>query len=137
VTVTRPLLHLVDPSTWAAVVPHGELRPESLDAVGFTHLSTPDQVEIPANCLYADAADLLVLVVDPRLLTDEVRFEAGVPPEGDLRFPHLYGPLPAEAVVAALPMERDAGADGAPRWRCPPLPRLDGHGRGAPGCRPV
>ncbi len=80
------------------------MRPPSLDARGFVHLSAPEQVHVPARALFPGRRDLLLLVVDPARLTDEVRIEPGVPaaPDGAL-FPHLYGPLPTSSVVAVVP----------------------------------
>ena len=98
------LLHLTEPAQWRAALAVGALRPASLASVGFVHLSTPEQVHVPAQALFPRRRDLVLLVVDPARLTDPVRFEAGVPPhpDGDL-FPHLYGPLPTCAVVAVVP----------------------------------
>lgn len=98
------LLHLIEPPAWRAALTDGAVRPPSLDSVGFVHLSTPEQVHLPAERLYPGRRDLVLLVVDPARLTDPVRFEAGVPDDpGDLLFPHLYGPLPTSAVVAVVP----------------------------------
>lgn len=98
------LLHLIEPAQWRAALTDGAVRPASLTDVGFVHLSTPQQVHIPAEALFPGRRDLVLLVVDPARLTDPVRFEAGVPPHPDgLRFPHLYGPLPVSAVIAVVP----------------------------------
>jgi ribosomal protein S18 acetylase RimI-like enzyme len=61
-------------------------------------------VHLPAEALYPGRRDLVLLVVDPSRLTDPVRWEPGRPedPPGML-FPHLYGPLPTTAVIAAVP----------------------------------
>lgn len=99
-----PLLHLVEPAAWRAALDTGALAPPSLAESGFVHLSTPDQVHLPAQRLLPGRRDLVLLVVDPARLTDPVRFEPGV--HGDpaaMRFPHLYGPLPTSAVVAVVP----------------------------------
>lgn len=99
-----PLVHLIEPSAWRAALDDGAVRPPSLDQVGFVHLSTPEQVHLPAAALFPGRRDLVLLVVDPARLTAEVRWEPGRPedPPG-MRFPHLYGALPVAAVVAVVP----------------------------------
>ena len=101
-----PFVHLVEPTRWREALADGHLRPPSLDSVGFVHLSTPDQVHLPAAALFPGRRDLVLLVVDPARLTDPVRMEAGVSADdGGMLFPHLYGPLPVSAVVAVVPYE--------------------------------
>ena len=98
------LLHLIEPAQWRAALRTGAVRPPSLADVGFVHLSTPEQVHLPAEALFPGRRDLAVLVVDPARLPDPVRFEAGDPPHPEgLLFPHLYGPLPTPAVIAVVP----------------------------------
>jgi uncharacterized protein (DUF952 family)/GNAT superfamily N-acetyltransferase len=97
-------VHLIEPTAWRAALTDGAVRPPSLESVGFVHLSTPDQVHLPAERLYPGRRDLVLLTVDPTRLTDPVRFEDGVPADpGGMRFPHLYGPLPTSAVTAVVP----------------------------------
>ncbi|MET0764501.1 MAG: GNAT family N-acetyltransferase [Blastococcus sp.] len=98
------LLHLIEPAAWRAALADGAVRPPSLASVGFVHLSTPEQVHLPAQALYPGRRDLVLLVIDPARLTDPVRLEPGVPADpGGMVFPHLYGPLPTSAVVAVVP----------------------------------
>lgn len=94
----RHLVHLCSSRDWQAARTAGAISPDP--EVGFVHLSTPEQVHVPANRLFAGHADLLVLHIDRARLTAPLRWEPGLP--GDppaMRFPHLYGPLPVVAVV--------------------------------------
>jgi uncharacterized protein (DUF952 family)/GNAT superfamily N-acetyltransferase len=98
------LVHLIETAEWRQALDTGAVRPPSLADVGFVHLSTPDQVHVPAGLLFPGRRDLVLLVVDPARLTDPVRFEPGDPADPEsMRFPHLYGPLPTTAVIAAVP----------------------------------
>lgn len=105
------LIHLCGAEEWQDAQRAGQLQPESLAVAGFVHLSTPWQVHLPANRIFAGREDLVALHVDPSVLDAPLRWEPGVPgdPESML-FPHLYGPLPASAVVAVHPYR--PGPDG-------------------------
>lgn len=93
----------------------GELRPDSLRTQGFVHLSAPEQVHLPANRLYSGRDDLVLLHIDPEKLTDPVRWEPGVPTDPEaMLFPHLYGPLPVDAVLTTTEYPRDAQGRFAP-----------------------
>ncbi|MBF6175099.1 DUF952 domain-containing protein [Nocardia blacklockiae] len=95
------LVHLCGRAEWEADRATGERRPPSLAEVGFVHLSTPRQVHLPAQRLFAGRQDLVLLWLDPGRLDAPVRWEPGVPSDpASMVFPHLYGPLPLTAVVA-------------------------------------
>jgi uncharacterized protein (DUF952 family) len=102
---TPPLLvHLCSVDEWDQARCRGELRPDSLAGVGFVHLSAQRQVHLPANRLFAGRVDIVLLYLDPDRLGAPVRWEPGV--AGDpvsMLFPHLYGPLPVDAVVEVRP----------------------------------
>jgi len=108
----EPLLHIVTAAPWRMALAAGSVVPPSLVADGFVHLSAASQVALPANRLFAGRDDLLLAVVDPARLPSPLRWEPGVPTDpSSMRFPHLYDPLPVDAVTSVVPWR--PGADGA------------------------
>jgi uncharacterized protein (DUF952 family) len=107
------LVHLCSRDEWSSAKTGGQLRPESLaSAGGFIHLSTPEQVHLPANRLYRGRNDLVLLHIDPARLDAPIRWESGVATDPDsMLFPHLYGPLPVSAVINVTSYR--PGADGS------------------------
>ncbi len=110
------LYHLALRSEWQAARAEGgyrrSTRGRSFDEVGFVHLSAAQQVAATAGRFYADlsAGELLLLTLDPQRLAAaglEVRWEPA-PPGGEL-FPHLYAPLPLQAVLLAEPWRQHGG----------------------------
>jgi uncharacterized protein (DUF952 family)/GNAT superfamily N-acetyltransferase len=117
------LLHLATTAEWRAHLAAGAVVPSVAE---FVHLSTPDQVHLPATRLFAGRSDLLLLALDADRIGVPVRFEPGVPTDpASMRFPHAYGPVPTAAVLAVLPYR--PGADGA--FAPPSIPPLDAAGR--------
>jgi uncharacterized protein (DUF952 family) len=109
------LVHICTADDWNSAQGDGELRPDSLASNGFVHLSTPEQVHLPANRLYAGRTDLLLLRIDPARLSSPVRWEPGVPTDSDtMVFPHLYGTLPVTAVISVTSFRPDANGRFAP-----------------------
>jgi uncharacterized protein (DUF952 family) len=114
---TDELLHLADPADWVAAQAAGtydrSTRGASLGEVGYVHCSYAHQVERVASFVFDDwDGDLVVLRIDPDLLgvhVVEENLEGG-----DELFPHVYGPIPVDAVTAVEPMRRVDGA-----WRLP------------------
>jgi uncharacterized protein (DUF952 family) len=106
------LVHLCPSDEWSSAIVQGELRPESLASVGFVHLSTPEQVHLPANRLYRGRDDLVLLHIDPSRLDSPIRWELGVSTDPEsMLFPHLYGTLPVDAVISVTSYR--LGADGS------------------------
>jgi uncharacterized protein (DUF952 family) len=102
--------HLALASDWETAVETGEYlvstRGRTIAEVGYMHGSYPDQVLPVAEAYYADLdVPLVLLEIDAARLGDLVRVEEV--PGADKPFPHLYGPLPVEAVVAVRAFERD------------------------------
>lgn len=97
-----PVYHLALPQDWAAAFADGEYRMSTrgmtLDDVGFIHCSRRDQLERTAHLFYGDLDQLVLLTIDPGRVPADIVHE---PPEpgGDDLFPHIYGPLPVEAVT--------------------------------------
>lgn len=103
------LVHICSADDWRRAQARGEHRPDSLDGCGFVHLSTPEQVHLPANRIYPGRTDLVLLRIDPTRLSSPVRWEPGVATDPDaMVFPHLYGALPADAVINVTPYLPDA-----------------------------
>lgn len=75
-------------------------------ADGFIHFSTADQARETAARHFAGATDLVLVTVDAASLGPALRWE---PSRGGALFPHLYRPLPLDAVrsVDDLPIGPD------------------------------
>ena len=107
------ILHIAFASDWKAAQAAGEYRMSTrgatLDDVGFIHCSFAEQVLAIGQFLYAGVGDdLVVLVVDTDRVPSEIRIENL--DGGETLFPHIYGPLPVEAVLWALPFRREGGS---------------------------
>jgi uncharacterized protein (DUF952 family) len=115
------LYHITERATWRAALAVGEYRMSTrgvrLETAGFIHCSLRHQLPAVAGYVYGDCDDeLVLLVIDGARVTAPLRYEA--PEPGGEDFPHLYGPLPVDAVTAVVPLARD----GAGRIRFPAQP---------------
>jgi uncharacterized protein (DUF952 family) len=103
------LLHITDRVCWQEAVGIGEYRMSTrgvtLEQEGFIHCSLRHQLRGVAEMFYADADDLVVLVIDSEQVPADVRHEAPVP--GGERYPHIYGALPVSAVTKVVSVGRD------------------------------
>ena len=107
--MTAIIYHMCRAEEWQAAQACGHHAGSSQDvADGFIHFSTAAQVVESAARHRAGQSGLVLLAVDAAALGDALKWE---PSRGGQLFPHLYGPLPLGAVVAADPLP--LGADGA------------------------
>jgi len=102
------LYHAAIPEEWERARDAGaysvSTRNRSLDDEGFIHCSYRHQVEQVTNTFYSDLPDLVLLEIDPTQLNVAVIDENS--DGGEELFPHVYGPVPLHAVVAAHPWFR-------------------------------
>lgn len=109
--MTEPIFHLALAEEWRAALAAGSYeistRGRTLAEEGFIHAARADQWETVRALFYADVASgLLLLEIDPSLLSSELRIEHVA--EAGAEFPHIYGPLNPDAVVRVLPLTRSA-----------------------------
>lgn len=104
------ILHITTRKAWIDATRLGQYSAASLQSEGFIHASTVSQLVPVATKFYKDQSGLVLLEIDPKRLTSEVKWEkpAGGPPPGvpeDDAFPHIYGPINLDAVVQVLDLE--------------------------------
>jgi glutathione S-transferase len=123
------IYHLALTEEWQAAQRQGSYRRStrglSLEQVGFIHASRADQLAATYRRFYGDAGPVTLLTIDPQRLTAPLRYEPAPQGGGDAGsersaeaggegsgeggekgselFPHIYGPLPLEAVLNAEP----------------------------------
>ncbi|GAA4451947.1 DUF952 domain-containing protein [Phytohabitans houttuyneae] len=86
------------PAEWAAFEDAGRFDGSPFDhESGFIHCSSRAQVGPTALRVFADEPALVVAAIDAEVLGDSVRWEEST--DGGL-FPHVYAPVPRNAVTA-------------------------------------
>jgi uncharacterized protein (DUF952 family) len=71
-------------------------------ADGYIHLSTADQLADTIDKHFAGQDDLQLVAVDLDALGEAVKWE---PSRGGQLFPHIYGPLTLDVVLAYSPLD--------------------------------
>jgi uncharacterized protein (DUF952 family) len=89
----------VGAAEWERARAAGSYRGDTLDSEGYIHCSTAEQWPRVLAALYSGRRDLVLLEIDQARLECELRWE-DLQGSGEL-FPHIYGPLPAAAVISA------------------------------------
>ncbi len=88
---------------WAAL-DAGSFEGTSIDkADGFIHLSTASQLTETVDRHFSGQQDLIIAAINLATLGDGIRWE---PSRNRQLFPHVYGKLMPESVIAWCPLER-------------------------------
>jgi uncharacterized protein (DUF952 family) len=100
------IFHITDAATWATSQQRGNhtgsTRGIDLAEEGYIHCSTEEQWPGVVKRFYADASDLLLLHIDEGRLTSPLVYEQL--PGMNEPFPHIYGPINVDAVIATQPL---------------------------------
>lgn len=103
------IYHILPGVDWEKARKAGSYTPASIAGEGFIHCSKVDQVIRVANSYYREEAGLVLLCIAVENVEPEIRYES--PFEGGEQFPHIYGMLNLDAVVAVSPLEKDKGGE--------------------------
>lgn len=104
----RITYHATPKPYWDALDPSEPYVPPDFEAEGFIHCTDGDDVlaEVLTEHYRDNPYQWLVLHIDKDRVTSPVRYD-----DAARRFPHLYGPLNRDAIVAVEPIDR--AEDGA------------------------
>jgi uncharacterized protein (DUF952 family) len=92
------IYHITTKHDWEAAQESGSYTAPSLATEGFIHCSEEPQVKGVLERYYKGKTDLLKLIIDTSLLQPELKYELA--PSVNENFPHVFGPINLDAVVA-------------------------------------
>lgn len=90
------IYHIVLPEIWESFREKTFYEAASLQTENFIHCSYPNQLEAVLERYYKDEKRVLILSLDPDLLTSELVAE---PSTGGEIYPHVYGQINKTAIV--------------------------------------
>lgn len=99
------LFHITTREEWKSHQNQGNYEPESLDAEGFIHCSTGDQLEETANRIFSGNDKILLLVIDVSTMRESIKYEKD--DETGQTFPHIYGPLHTNAIIDKIDVKAE------------------------------
>ncbi len=110
------IFHIATHSAWERA---GALYScDTLRSEGFIHCCTAHQITTVLNARFRGVQDLILLEVEPANVSSAIQYEnlEG----GDELFPHIYGPLNRDAVVAVHPLNAERSGEFMSRDSRPP-----------------
>jgi uncharacterized protein (DUF952 family) len=102
------IYHITTQQRWNDTQSQSHYEAESFRSEGFIHCSDANQVIRVANHLFKNQPGLILLQIETEMLQSRLIYEnlEG----GEELFPHIYGPIGLDAIVAVSPFE--PGLDG-------------------------
>ncbi|MEZ5427102.1 MAG: DUF952 domain-containing protein [Pyrinomonadaceae bacterium] len=91
------IYHIVLPEIWDKLQNEEFYEAASLRAEGFIHCSFASQIAVVLDRYYKGVPEVLILEIETDKLTSKLVEE---PSTGGEIYPHIYGPINREAVVA-------------------------------------
>lgn len=83
---------------WKLAKKEGTYKGSALDQTdGYMHCSTIDQIQGTLEKFFANQTDVLLLSIDTEKIKQHLKWEKS--PRSGRIFPHIYGPLPINAVI--------------------------------------
>ena len=100
------IFHIAEVAHWAEAQQSGAYTwstiGRTLDEEGFLHAARGDQWDVVRRRYYSRVTEpLVLLVIDTDRLTSPWQEDS----VGDTTYPHIYGPLNPDAVVATVPLD--------------------------------
>lgn len=92
------IYHVTTKEEWNAALEKGSYEAASLVSEGFIHCSQAQQVDGVLQRYFKGKKDLVKLYIDTTRLTSKLKYELA--PSLNEEFPHVYGPVNTDAVVA-------------------------------------
>lgn len=101
------IIHIVEVNSWQNYQNQPKYFGDSLKSLGFIHCCLPEQVISVINAWFPGRDDLLLLEIDSEKLKERLVFEnlEG----GEEKFPHIYGPINKDAIIAWYPIKKFKG----------------------------
>lgn len=103
------IFHITTAGAWTAAQKEGTYHHESLETEGFIHCSQRDQLVETANLVFRGQTGLVILCIDRHKVGAPVQDDPA-PARGD-SFPHIYGRLNLDAVVAVVAFAPNAAGE--------------------------
>lgn len=96
------IYHVTTAANWSEAKQKGFYEHPSLKDEGFIHCSQDHQVAGVLERYFEGQTDLVKLVIDTDKLTSKYVFDWS--PSTQDTFPHIYGPINADAVIDVVPL---------------------------------